>query len=61
LFTRKEVARKNLAKAVINFGLWQTEQHIKDGLEKLKSKASKLQALKVQLDFKPSFGAMPCR
>jgi len=36
----------------MNFGLWQTEQYVKDGLAKLKSKSSKLQALKVQLDFR---------
>ena len=44
--------KENLTKVVMNFGLWQTEQHVKDGLGKLKSKATKLQTLKVQLDFR---------
>lgn len=34
------------------YGLWQTEQQVKEGLLKLKSKTSKLQALKAQLDFR---------
>ena len=34
------------------YGLWQTEDQIKEGLAKLKSKTSKLQALKAQLDFR---------
>ena len=36
----------------MKFGLWQNEQHVVDGLAKLKSKTSKLHALKVQLDFR---------
>ena len=34
------------------FGLWQNEQHAMDGLAALKSKTSKLHALKVKLDFR---------
>ena len=49
----KKVREKgNLTKAVMKFGLWQNEQHVMDGLAKLKSKTSKLHALKVQLDFR---------
>ena len=36
---------------VNKFGLWQNEQHVMDGVAKLKTKTSKLHALKVQLDF----------
>ena len=50
---KKKVREKeNLTKAVMKFGLWQNEQHVVDGLAKLKSKTSKLHALKVQLDFR---------
>ena len=34
------------------YGLWQTDEQMKEGLAKLKSKTSKLQALKAQLDFR---------
>ena len=44
----------------MKFDLWQNEQHVMDGLAKLKSKISKLHAMKAQLDFRHSFGAMPC-
>ena len=44
--------KENLTKAVMKFGLLQNEQHVMDGLAELKSKTSKLHALKVQLDFR---------
>ena len=34
------------------YGLWQNEQQMQAGLMKLKTKTSKLQALKAQLDFR---------
>ena len=34
------------------YGLWQSEQQMQAGLMKLKTKTSKLQALKAQLDFR---------
>ena len=49
---KKVREKENLTKAVMKFGLWQNEQHAVDGLAKLKSKTSKLHALKVQLDFR---------
>ena len=36
----------------MKFGLWQNEQHVMDGLAKFKSQASKLHAMKAQLDFR---------
>ena len=36
----------------MTFGLWQNEQHVMDGLAKLKLKTSKLHAMKAQLDFR---------
>ena len=50
---KKVREKENLTKAVMKFGLWQNEQHVVDSLAKLKSKTSKLHALKVQLDFRP--------
>ena len=44
--------KENLMQAVMVYGLWQTEQQVKDGLTKLKTKSSKLEALKFQLDFR---------
>ena len=49
---KKMREKENLTKAVMKFGLWQNEQHVMDGLAKLKSKTSKLHALKVQLHFR---------
>jgi len=49
---KKMRQKESLTKVIMNFGLWQNEQHVKDGLAKLKSTASKLHALKIQLDFR---------
>ena len=45
----------------MEYGLWQTKQQVEEGLAKLKSKTSKLQAVKTQLDFWRSFGTKSCR
>ena len=47
---RKE--RENLTQEIISMGLWQTVYQIEVGLMKLKSKTSKLNALKTQLNFR---------
>ena len=43
--------KENLTQAIMGYGLWQTKQQVEEGLAKLKSKTSELQALKTQLDF----------
>ena len=47
---RKE--KEDLTQAIISMGLWQTTDQIEAGLSKLRSKTSKLKALKTQLDFR---------
>ncbi len=47
---RKE--KESLTQSIISMGLWQTIGQIEAGLLKLKSKTSKLKALKTQLDFR---------
>ena len=37
---KKVREKENLTKAVMKFGLWQNEQHVMDGLAKLKLKTS---------------------
>ena len=44
--------KENLTQAIMGYGLWQTKQQVEEGLAKLKSKTSELQALKTQLDFR---------
>ncbi len=44
--------KEHLTQAVTEYGLWQTKEQTEEGLAKLKSKTSKLQALKAQLDFR---------
>lgn len=44
--------KENLTQSMMVYGLWQTEQQVKEGLMKLKSKTNRLQALKAQLDFR---------
>ena len=53
--------KENLTQAIMEYGLWQTKQQVEEGLAKLKSKTSKLQAVKTQLDFWRSFGTKSCR
>ena len=47
------VKPKVCVRKVNTFGLWQNEQHVMDGLSKLKMITCKLHALKVELDFIP--------
>lgn len=47
---RKE--KERLTEEIISMGLWQSADQIEAGLAKLKSKTSKLKALKTQLDFR---------
>ena len=44
--------KENLTQVMMIYGLWQTDEQMKEGLAQLKSKTSKLQALKAQLDFR---------
>ncbi len=44
--------KEHLTQAVTEYGLWQTKEQAEEGLAKLKSRTSKLQALKAQLDFR---------
>lgn len=49
---KKVREKENLTQAIMVYGLWQTQQQVKEGLMKLKSKTAKLTALKAQLDFR---------
>ena len=44
--------KEKLTQTIMTYGLWQNEQQMQAGLMKLKTKTSKFQALKAQLDFR---------
>lgn len=44
--------KESLTQDIISMGLWQTVSQVEAGLAKLKSKTSKLKAMKIQLDFR---------
>jgi len=44
--------KEKLTQDIIHFGLWQTREEITTGVAKQKSKAGKLKALKIQLNFR---------
>ena len=46
------VMKEKLTMEIMVYGLWQTQQDIEEGLSKLRSKTAKLQALKVQINFR---------
>jgi len=48
----REAGKTKLIEAVLDSGLWQTNEQIITGLASLKSKTAKLKALKCQLDFR---------
>ena len=51
---RKKAVRQKekLTKEIVQYGLWQTQQDIREGMAKQKSKTAKLCALKAQMNFR---------